>query len=436
MASLSNNIMTFRRHDLDNLRTLLTNLVTLHHTGVSYGGPGSWLFRSSIFSAGLSPPLVVFECVNQSFFMGLFFWISGRMSAQALAKAPSSTDSLIRFIRSKSIRLGLPTVAFSVFVQPACMALARGRFDGKFFLDYWGAMRSAKGVVWYTATLLVFDTVAALLSRQSSKGDDGNAHEPTISIDTYTALKNYGWIAAAAAGFVIRIWYPVGIPATVINIQPAYMSQYILTYTLGFLSFSHGDSRLTGPFDSPQPKTDNQVKADDHDSKEEYHLLDRTTGLSLPTVLAISVLTFPLLVIPAYLNDTRPQTTKDAFGGWNLSALLYAVWGEFSLVVIGPALMSYFQQHQDKPTKSRLWNPRYSYAAFLLHSPISVAVGLAVDKAMAGALSSAGSISDSPVWRMVGPVLMTAAVGTINCAMSFAVGGWLLETIPGLKQIL
>jgi glucans biosynthesis protein C len=76
----SNKIIIFRSHDLDNLRSFLTCLVIAHHTSIVYGGGGSWYFKSACFTS--APGLLrTFEAVNQSFFMGLFFWISGRMSA-------------------------------------------------------------------------------------------------------------------------------------------------------------------------------------------------------------------------------------------------------------------------------------------------------------------------------------------------------------------
>jgi hypothetical protein len=51
------------------LRVVLTALVILHHTAITYGGSGSWFYRE--VRDGGSPTsvlLTVFCAVNQSFF--------------------------------------------------------------------------------------------------------------------------------------------------------------------------------------------------------------------------------------------------------------------------------------------------------------------------------------------------------------------------------
>ena len=78
----SNNIISLRRHDLDNVRTFLTSLVITHHTAIAYGGPGLASYTSALCPP-ISPALTMMNAFDQSFFMGVFFWISGRVSAQS-----------------------------------------------------------------------------------------------------------------------------------------------------------------------------------------------------------------------------------------------------------------------------------------------------------------------------------------------------------------
>jgi glucan biosynthesis protein C len=77
-----NNVIS-RRHDLDNLRPFLTGLVVVHHTGIAYGLTGWWYYKSPLNPPATSLPVLVLVAVNQTFFMGLFFWISGRLSAES-----------------------------------------------------------------------------------------------------------------------------------------------------------------------------------------------------------------------------------------------------------------------------------------------------------------------------------------------------------------
>ena len=57
---------------VDNLRIYLTVLVVLHHVAVAYGGSGGWPIKETP-SDGISPILLLlFNAVNQSYFMAFF----------------------------------------------------------------------------------------------------------------------------------------------------------------------------------------------------------------------------------------------------------------------------------------------------------------------------------------------------------------------------
>ncbi|KAL1860288.1 hypothetical protein Daus18300_009343 [Diaporthe australafricana] len=409
--------MTTRRHDLDHLRTFLTGLVIVHHTAIPYGGAGNWQFRSQLFDKDLlSQPLLLFNGFNQSFFMGLFFWISGRMSAQALSKPGASKAE---FLRAKLIRLGIPTILNTILGPPLATCLAQGRVSGV-YQEYWGQLRSVKGVTWYTATLLAFDFVAATVQRQTP--DDKTGGPETISYSILEIINIHGWPLTAVASFLIRLRYPVGVPLAPLGVQPAYLAQYMLAYALGYLSLQQGDPRMTGPFETRPTKAREEPVKTGSDS------LERMAKRSLLLAVAMSAVTLPVCFLT---SDGGPAWV----GGWNFRAAAYAVWNEWSFMLVGPALMEYFQTHHSKPTNSWLWQPRYSYIAFIIHAPLSVALEVLLDKAIVGN-SGACRMLATRFGRMFGPVLLTGLVGYANAAASFAVGHWLLCAFPAMKRIL
>jgi hypothetical protein len=66
-----------RTYFIDRLRVVLTVLVILHHTAITYGGSGGWFYRE--VHDGSTPTsllLTVFCAVNQSFFMGMLFLLA------------------------------------------------------------------------------------------------------------------------------------------------------------------------------------------------------------------------------------------------------------------------------------------------------------------------------------------------------------------------
>ena len=430
----SNNIITFRRHDLDNLRSFLTCLVIAHHTSIAYGGSGLWALKSACFTS--APGLLhTFEAVNQSLGMGLFFWISGRMSAQMLGRwSPSE------FVQRKMLRLGLPTLVYTLLIHPIALALSILKWDVdsivQGLLAYWKSIRGVRGLVWYTALLLVFDCVAALVevllrSRRIMLKDSQERRGWDVLV--YRALSNWGWVAVAAVSFFVRLWYPVGTVVEPLYVQPAYLPQYIFAYSLGHLSVQQKEDRFTGPFDRA-PDTSQSAEEESQPSTQHAP----SGALSLRFALAISVLTVPACVIPelwARWSGQLYDSSEATKGGWSLSALIYAIWNEFSFVLVGPALMAHFQRWYNRPATSWLWQARYSYAAYLIHPPLSVAIEVLVDWLLC-ASGDGLCASDMRWWRIVGPVLFTGVVGLMNSAASFVLGRFLVTYVPGLRKII
>ena len=70
---------------IDYLRVVLTVLVILHHSSITYGGQGSWYYIQS--SGNKFTPTVgllsLFTGVNQAYFMGFFFLISGYFTPES-----------------------------------------------------------------------------------------------------------------------------------------------------------------------------------------------------------------------------------------------------------------------------------------------------------------------------------------------------------------
>ena len=90
-----------RLYFLDNVKSVLTVVVVLHHTaGQSFGAGGGWL---SLF--GYRSPFLIFNTalslLDQSYFMCLFFFISGYFTPRSYDKKGPKA-----FLRDKLKRLG------------------------------------------------------------------------------------------------------------------------------------------------------------------------------------------------------------------------------------------------------------------------------------------------------------------------------------------
>ncbi|KAH6647768.1 acyltransferase 3 [Truncatella angustata] len=426
----SNNIISLRRHDMDNLRTFLTGLVTVHHTSIAYGGSGGWLVKSAAV-VGTSPLVTGFNMFNQSFFMGLFFWISGRVSAQSLEK----TTDYGAFLKNKALRLGIPAVAYTLVVNPIAYLMVLPSLDLESISiclrHYYTNLDGVRGAVWYTVTLLCFDAIAVLVKKASQHQQHKASRADKVA--KYGDLKNYGWLAVVLCSFLVKTQYPVGTFLPIIRLQPAYAFQYVYAYTLGYLAYTAGEQTMNGPFDSTTTATKAKESHDGEGSAEPMS----SGSIPLSTALMISLMSMCLIPGPRYLDSTDwlSETMKQAFGGWTLPSFLYAFWNELAFNLLGPALMSYFNQWHNAPATSFTWNARYSYATFLVHTPVCVAIECLVEKIL---MSSAvlNVLRGSPNWQNLGPMVMTAAVGLTSAWVSAVVGKTLLEWLPVLKKLI
>jgi fucose 4-O-acetylase-like acetyltransferase len=200
------------------LRIGLTVLVIAHHVGQAYGPTGGyWPVQEATRAAVLGP----FFTVNRSFFMSLFFLISGYLMVASYDRSGPGA-----FVRSRFLRLGVPLLAFFLLVIPVqqylCHRLAgvagdmsfRSYYTGCYFggvakpADWkgpaWPEMNF--GHLWYVEHLLIFSlcyAVVRLLWRRPAQATPSESQPPS-----HLAVVLFALGLAVASG-VVRIWYPI-----------------------------------------------------------------------------------------------------------------------------------------------------------------------------------------------------------------------------------
>ena len=199
-----------RLNYLDNLKVLLTALVIFHHAGQAYGTGGEWAYQPSN-SAEFMPWIWHFFSTNASFFMGLYFLISGYFVPRSYDRHGARV-----FIRKKLLRLGVP-----LLVMGGLMSAATGKFE--------------IGHMWFVESLLVFCLVYALVRR----------FVPAIRACRVRRLPLWGLLAFAlvmgVGSYFIRqvspqdhwIW-PFGIIP--LPLEPAHYLQYVMMFAMGVLA--------------------------------------------------------------------------------------------------------------------------------------------------------------------------------------------------------
>lgn len=143
----------------DHLRVALTILVVLHHLAVIYGANAAFYY--------VEPPgpndrlafllLLVFVLINQAYFMGFFFLLSGYFTPGSFERKGSGA-----FLKDRLLRLGIPLLVFLFVFSPISfigffqMPVALRGFSTPFIWQMY-PMTIGVGPLWFVEMLLVFD---------------------------------------------------------------------------------------------------------------------------------------------------------------------------------------------------------------------------------------------------------------------------------------
>ncbi|MCX6094427.1 MAG: acyltransferase family protein [Candidatus Bipolaricaulota bacterium] len=177
---------------LDNLRVALTMLLVAHHVGQAYGPTGgAWPIQEASRAAILGPLFTI----DRSFFMSLFFLISGFFSAASYdAKGGRA------FVRSRLLRLGLPVLVWALLMIPLQIFVFGAPGGGA------KAWPIDVGHLWFLEHLLLFSLVYALWRR--IRGSRTPAVVTEARPPRTLAILIFALLLAPVSG-VIRIPFPI-----------------------------------------------------------------------------------------------------------------------------------------------------------------------------------------------------------------------------------
>ena len=401
--------------------------------------------------------LATFNAVDQTFFMALFYWMAGYFSHLELVRRGTSPIARRSFVRARVSRLVVPSIFFTVALEPMLKIMAMHRYCSldpdhcertnpiwmavKTLVGYWfgGGIKGINGPVWFCMLLAIFDTLAALfVLKDTRRGSKFSGLHKSLILPKYLSVILFMVIVTT---YVIRILYPAGTVFRLLNIQPAFLPQYVFAYLVGHASAAGGSSnlRFAGPGPWPHPYV-SPLK-------------------TLAGALTVQTVTLGLVMGSAYLVMGSAYLVKEEWdsplnylvGGFNIPALFYTIWDEVGFLSIGPALVDLFARIFNKPFSVRLpWRPftiansevtvaRYAFATFLVHPPVSMAVELLAESLMGckgvdSRLHDFSPPSSSAMWNTLGPVFMTAVIGSVNVVLSWTAAFGLLDLLPDLAQ--
>jgi peptidoglycan/LPS O-acetylase OafA/YrhL len=367
---------------IDSLRSIMTALVLLHHTAITYGSSGSWFYYELHPSTKLSSFLLTLFCAtNQAYFMGFFFLLAGYFTPCSLER-----KGYARFIGDRFFRLGLPLLAFIFVLGPVTAAMVQAA-GGK---DFWSTLRYIwdhtiiiSGPLWFVQALLMF-SLGYCAWRAVFGTPISNSERKSSPVPGY--LK---WLVAAVAVGVVSLAIRQFVPAgqNVIGLTLGYFAPYIFLFAVGIAAWRHNWLRQLGWKDV------------------------RPWVITLIFVWCLMPISFVIA------NRVFGPGKANFSGGVSWPAILYAFWDPFVAWGLIGAWLLIARAWLNQASRFWSWLNRRAYAVYIIHPPVLVGLTLLMHG-----------------W--VAPALVKFAVtGTLTCAAAWLLADPLVR-MPGIKRVV
>lgn len=110
---------------LDNIKVALTAIVVHHHCTLALGAQGGWYFAVAGNATTFSLMAAWINGLDQSYFMCLFFFISGLFTPSSYDRHMNRGTGIWGFLRDKCLRLGVPFLFFAFIFGPLLVCVVQ-----------------------------------------------------------------------------------------------------------------------------------------------------------------------------------------------------------------------------------------------------------------------------------------------------------------------
>lgn len=359
----------------------MTVLVILHHLAITYGGEGGWYYREAGGDTVTKAILTILTVVDQSFFMGLFFFISGYVTPASFDRKGAG-----KFVADRLLRFGIPLLAFMLVLDPLLRYVADGyagtRTFGRYVLEQ-VAVNPLRGVIgfhvgplWFLFALLIFNVIYCCYRKWNAVR---MRRSPLVLSGRLIAIY---LVVVSMANFLIRLALPVG--EDVLSLQLAYFPSYVGLFYGGIASYRGG-------------------------------WLERLSPAVARRWLAAVLVLIPVLPVVMALGGAL-SGNADAFkGGWSWQSAFYSAADPVLGFGISYVLLVRFRDRHSAETRLSAGLTGSAFLTYVIHAVIVTYV--------------AYSLRDIQLY----PLLKFALIGCIVVPLCFAIAA-LLRRVPLIRR--
>jgi len=325
---------------VDYLRAAIITLVILHHLAVVYSASYPFYYVEPTSDYPTLAVLIIFQLLNQAWFMGLFFLISGYFSPSSFDRKGSK-----QFARDRLIRLGVPLLIFSFLLEPLSLYVGFSHTPAAVLAKYgitlpltWKnyVQFIGPGPLWFVAMLLIFDL--GYVGYRVVFVGRGTRVEQARSVP-FPKYRTIGAFISslALASWLVRTVVPIG---TEVVFFPTlgYLPEYLSFFIIGTMASRNDWFR------------------------EVSSSVAKRVGI---VALAATIVLFPIAV-------TGGGTYF--LGGVTWQSAVYALWDSAFAVGISLALIVFFRRFFNRDGRWRDFLYKHSYTVYIVHVLIIVVV--------------------------------------------------------------
>jgi hypothetical protein len=317
---------------LSRYKGFLAVLVVLIHSGISYGAAGGWMFSEQHDVTWLKVLATCIGAFSQSFVLGAFFFVSAYFLPRSLEKKGPA-----RFFLDRVLKLGIPYLLYYFLIMPALITMAeRAKGRAVPFGPYFDS-----GPLWFIEALFIFTLVYLVvrLIRGSSRAPILPQGVPSsLAIGLYV-------VVAAAAGFAVRLVFPVG--ANVHNLQLGFFPMYVILFAAG-------------------------IKAGNENWLEKLPAMRIRPWAVVAALGAVAFL--PMMILGGALQDGA----RSFMGGLTWQAAAYATWEAAAGTAFFIVSFALFARGRWKPKGIGASFGAASFGIYLLHAVTIVPLAIAM----------------------------------------------------------
>lgn len=347
---------------LDNIRIFLAVDVFIFHVTLQYGFREAshdplFVYGELLSSEALLRVAALYAGLHHAYCMPLYFFMAG-----ALSPASARQRSRGAYLKDRLLRLGIPALSYLLIIFPAMMyskVVYYDGFEGSFWAYYpvhlTDPQRFGVSVMWFPPLLLIFSVVYAWSSRPGLPPTTGGLRL------TNRVLLAFG-AGVALVTMVVRVWFPLSsVRIPFFHIEAASLPIYVAMFALGVsVGRAGGWPDFFARF-----------------------------GRRWLAVAAGMILLLPVLMVA---GGGATGEVKQFMGGLHWQSAVYVVWEASVAISLMVAIPYLFERHLDRMSRLTRLLRTHTFAFYVLHPMILLALGRAFSSLPVPVLAKAGLV--------------------------------------------